>query len=364
MTIEETAELRLAQPHVVRLEARPPNAEGAGAVSVRDLVRTALRMRPDRIVVGEVRGAEALDLLQALNTGHEGALSTVHANGPVDALRRVATLALFGGVSLPFDAVTEQVGAAVDLVVQVERGRSGARRILTVAEVLASRGSSRRGTCSWRARRSSSRSRSRAGRRVDGTRAGPTKAGSGDRRGGDRRRCAPGDRDGPGGPARAARSTARAGSAPDPGSRSRAASGNGSPWRWLAPTSTSLPTTRCGSGCSVRSSPRPWDPRSTPVGAAGLGLAVLAGGAARAVVGPGAGRRASRGSAARGPGPGLGGAQGGRDRRGEPRRPRRRPGAARARPAAARRPEPTSESASATRSPSGRASGRCPGCRP
>jgi pilus assembly protein CpaF len=140
ITIEETAELRLAQPHVVRLEARPPNAEGAGAVPVRDLVRTALRMRPDRIVVGEVRGAEALDLLQALNTGHEGALSTVHANGPVDALRRLATLALFSGVALPFEAITEQVAAAVDVVVQVERGRSGARAIVAIAEVQSERG--------------------------------------------------------------------------------------------------------------------------------------------------------------------------------------------------------------------------------
>jgi pilus assembly protein CpaF len=135
ITIEETAELRLAQPHVVRLEARPANAEGAGAVPVRDLVRTALRMRPDRIVVGEVRGAEALDLLQALNTGHEGSLSTVHANSPVDALRRIATLALFSGVALPFASVCEQVSAAVDGVVQVERGRSGARRIISIAEV-------------------------------------------------------------------------------------------------------------------------------------------------------------------------------------------------------------------------------------
>jgi pilus assembly protein CpaF len=135
ITIEETAELRLGQPHVVRLEARPANAEGAGAVSVRDLVRTALRMRPDRIVVGEVRGAEALDLLQALNTGHEGALSTVHANSPLDALRRLATLSLFSGVALPFEAITDQVAAAVDIVVQVERGRSGARAIVAIAEV-------------------------------------------------------------------------------------------------------------------------------------------------------------------------------------------------------------------------------------
>ena len=125
ITIEETAELRLAQPHVVRLEARPSNAEGAGAVSVRDLVRTALRMRPDRIVVGEVRGGEALDLLQALNTGHDGSMSTIHANTPADALRRLATLALLSGLALPFEAVVEQVGAAVDAVIQVTRGADG-----------------------------------------------------------------------------------------------------------------------------------------------------------------------------------------------------------------------------------------------
>jgi pilus assembly protein CpaF len=136
ITIEETAELQLAQPHVVRLEARPPNAEGAGAVPVRDLVRTALRMRPDRVVVGEVRGAEALDLLQAFNTGHDGSLSTIHANSPVDALRRLATLALLAGLSLPFAAVVEQVGAAVDAVVQVARGPDGHRRIVEIAEVL------------------------------------------------------------------------------------------------------------------------------------------------------------------------------------------------------------------------------------
>ena len=105
VTIEETAELRLAQPHVVRLEARPPNAEGAGAVPVRDLVRAALRMRPDRIVVGEVRGGEALDMLQALNTGHDGSLSTVHANSAADALARLETLVLLAGVGLPLRAV-------------------------------------------------------------------------------------------------------------------------------------------------------------------------------------------------------------------------------------------------------------------
>jgi pilus assembly protein CpaF len=134
VTIEETAELRVGQPHVVRLEARPANAEGAGEVPVRALVRTALRMRPDRLIVGEVRGAEALDLLQALNTGHEGSISTVHANTPRDALHRVATLALFSGVPLPFASVADQVRSAVDGVVQVERGRSGARRIVAIAE--------------------------------------------------------------------------------------------------------------------------------------------------------------------------------------------------------------------------------------
>ncbi len=136
ITIEETAELRLPQPHVVRLEARPANAEGAGAFSVRDLVRAALRMRPDRLVVGEVRGAEALDLLQALNTGHDGSISTVHANSPLDALRRLSTLALFGGTGLPHDAVCEQLRASVDVVVQVARGDAGAREVVAVVEVV------------------------------------------------------------------------------------------------------------------------------------------------------------------------------------------------------------------------------------
>jgi pilus assembly protein CpaF len=136
VTIEETAELRLPQPHVVRLEARPANAEGAGAVAVRDLVRAALRMRPDRLVVGEVRGAEALDLLQALNTGHDGSISTVHANSPSDALRRLATLALFGGTGLPHAAVCDQLVASVDVVVQVVRTATGARRIIAVTEVV------------------------------------------------------------------------------------------------------------------------------------------------------------------------------------------------------------------------------------
>jgi pilus assembly protein CpaF len=135
LTIEETAELRLVQPHVVRLEARPANAEGVGAVTVRDLVRAALRMRPDRIVVGEVRGGEALDMLQALNTGHDGSLCTVHANSARDSLRRLETLALFGGAGLPLPAVREQIAACVDAVVAV--GRDGPHRIVReIAEVV------------------------------------------------------------------------------------------------------------------------------------------------------------------------------------------------------------------------------------
>ncbi len=135
VTIEETAELRLAQPHVVRLEARPPNAEGAGAVSVRDLVRSALRMRPDRIIVGEVRGGEALDMLQACNTGHDGSLSTVHANNPDDALARIETLALCADVPIPLPAIRQQMSAAIDAIVQVRRGRDGRRVIVAVAEL-------------------------------------------------------------------------------------------------------------------------------------------------------------------------------------------------------------------------------------
>ncbi len=138
VTVEDAAELRLAHDHVVRLEARPANAEGAGATTVRTLVRNALRMRPDRIVVGEVRGAEALDMLQAMNTGHEGSLSTCHANGPADALRRLETMVLTGDVALPLAAVREQVTAAVDLVVQVARREGGHRRVVAVAEVVAS----------------------------------------------------------------------------------------------------------------------------------------------------------------------------------------------------------------------------------
>jgi pilus assembly protein CpaF len=139
VTVEDAAELRLGQDHVVRLEARPANAEGVGAVRVRELVRNALRMRPDRIVVGEVRGPEALDMLQAMNTGHEGSLSTCHANSPADALRRIETMVLMGEVALPLDAVSEQAAAALDLIVQVARREGGGRAVVEVAEVVAER---------------------------------------------------------------------------------------------------------------------------------------------------------------------------------------------------------------------------------
>jgi pilus assembly protein CpaF len=136
VTIEDAAELRLRQPHVVRLEARPPNLEGRGEVTIRQLVRNALRMRPDRIVVGEVRGAEALDMLMALNTGHEGSITTVHANSPDEALRRLETLALMADVALPHDAVRAQVADAFDLVVHQARRPGGERRVVALAEVV------------------------------------------------------------------------------------------------------------------------------------------------------------------------------------------------------------------------------------
>jgi pilus assembly protein CpaF len=135
VTIEETAELRLRQDHVVRLEARPANGEGVGAVSVRELVRAALRMRPDRIVVGEVRGAEALDMLQALNTGHDGSMCTVHANSALDALRRLETLVLFADVGLPPVAVRAHIAGAIDAVVFVARAANGERRVEQIAEL-------------------------------------------------------------------------------------------------------------------------------------------------------------------------------------------------------------------------------------
>jgi len=136
VTIEDAAELRLRQQHVVRLEARPPNLEGRGEVTIRMLVRNALRMRPDRIVVGEVRGGEALDLLQALNTGHDGSLSTIHANSPADALRRLETLALMADTGLPHAAIRDQVASAVDVVVHQARRDDGTRVVETIAEVV------------------------------------------------------------------------------------------------------------------------------------------------------------------------------------------------------------------------------------
>jgi pilus assembly protein CpaF len=135
ITVEDVAELALPGAHVVRLEARPANAEAVGAVTIRDLVRNALRMRPDRLVVGEVRGAESLDLLQAMNTGHAGSMATCHANSPADALERLATLALMADVALPLAAVRDQYRSAVDLVVQVARHPSGRRGVVAVWEV-------------------------------------------------------------------------------------------------------------------------------------------------------------------------------------------------------------------------------------
>ncbi|MGH9034675.1 MAG: CpaF family protein [Acidimicrobiia bacterium] len=135
VTVEEVAELRLAGGHVVRLEARPPNAEGAGAVPVRDLVRAALRLRPDRLLVGEVRGPEAFDLVQALNTGHDGSFSTIHANGCREALARLESLVLLAGTGLPLPVARAQVAACVDAVVHVVRHPGGQRRIQAVAEV-------------------------------------------------------------------------------------------------------------------------------------------------------------------------------------------------------------------------------------
>src|SRR5215208_6128788 len=135
LTIEDSAELRLQQPHVVRLEYRPPNIEGRGEVTIRDLVRNALRMRPDRIVVGEVRGGEALDMMQAMNTGHDGSITTVHANSPRDVLSRIETMTLMSGFDLPIRAIREQMASAIDLIVHLTRLRDGTRRITHVTEV-------------------------------------------------------------------------------------------------------------------------------------------------------------------------------------------------------------------------------------
>lgn len=139
ITIEDAAELTLDQPHTIRLETRPANVEGGGQVTIRDLVRNSLRMRPDRIIVGECRGGEALDMLQAMNTGHEGSLTTVHANSPEDALARLETLASMSDVDMPFQALHDQVNSAIDIIVQLQRTSYGARRVTTVSYVTSRR---------------------------------------------------------------------------------------------------------------------------------------------------------------------------------------------------------------------------------
>ena len=136
VTIEDAAELQLHQEHIVRLEARPPNIEGRGEVTIRDLVRNSLRMRPDRIVVGECRGGEALDMLQAMNTGHDGSLTTIHANTPRDALSRLETLVLMSGFDLPLRAIREQVASAINIVVQISRERDGSRKVVNISEII------------------------------------------------------------------------------------------------------------------------------------------------------------------------------------------------------------------------------------
>src|SRR6266508_4628490 len=140
LTIEDSAELRLQQPHVVRLEYRPPNIEGRGEITIRDLVKNALRMRPDRIVVGEVRGGEALDMMQAMNTGHDGSISTVHSNSPRDALSRVETMMLMAGVDLGVRAIREQLASALNLIVHQARMKDGVRRITHITEVVGMEG--------------------------------------------------------------------------------------------------------------------------------------------------------------------------------------------------------------------------------
>src|SRR5207237_97810 len=135
VTIEDAAELSLQQAHVITMEARPPNVEGVGAIPIRELVRNSLRMRPDRIIVGECRGGEALDMLQAMNTGHDGSMTTLHANSPKDAMSRLETMVLMAGADLPAKAIMKQIGSAIDVLVQAQRVRGGARRIVSVSEV-------------------------------------------------------------------------------------------------------------------------------------------------------------------------------------------------------------------------------------
>ena len=184
ITIEDAAELRSRQPHVVRLESRPAGIEGSGEVTIRDLVRNALRMRPDRIVIGEVRGGEAMDLLVALNTGHRGALSTVHANGPEDALRRIETLAMMAGLGVPHEVVREQLADAIDLVLHLERGPGGAGMPSSSREVVRRRRRARPSGRLWTPRG--------AGDLEQPPRPGPARGAR--RRGGRRRRSGSGSR--------------------------------------------------------------------------------------------------------------------------------------------------------------------------
>ena len=135
VTVEDAAELKLMQPHVVRLEARPANVEGKGAVTIRDLVRNCLRMRPDRIIVGECRGGEALDMLQAMNTGHDGSLTTVHANSPRDVVSRLETMVLMSGMELPSRAIREQIASAIDIIIHESRLADGSRKVTAITEV-------------------------------------------------------------------------------------------------------------------------------------------------------------------------------------------------------------------------------------
>jgi pilus assembly protein CpaF len=135
ITIEDSAELQLRQEHVVRLETRPPNIEGAGQITQRDLVRNSLRMRPDRIIIGEVRGAEAVDMLQAMNTGHDGSLTTIHANSPADALMRIETMVNMAGFNLPSDYIKRYISSAIDVVIQVDRLVDGARKLISLSEI-------------------------------------------------------------------------------------------------------------------------------------------------------------------------------------------------------------------------------------
>ena len=140
VTIEDTAELQLQQPHVARMETRPPNIEGKGEITMRDLMKNSLRMRPERIVVGECRGGEALDMLQAMNTGHDGSLTTLHANNPRDAIRRMETMVMMAGYDLPQRAIREQIASAIHVIIQASRLSDGSRRIMNITEVVGMEG--------------------------------------------------------------------------------------------------------------------------------------------------------------------------------------------------------------------------------